>query len=141
MQPLSETTHTRPWHWGVAFLGEPSEDVPNREQGQVVSVNQNGIAIAVRHAQDIGADRFEGDWDWATATFHVRVLTEAEAVERDVVCDFVLAAVDEQLPLGDADGYLQLPSPSTSTRVIVSTDYVDAAGLKNVWVDLVALDD
>lgn len=141
MQPLSETTHTRPWHWGVAFIGEPSEDVPDREAGRVVSANDKGIAIAVQHAQDIDADRFEGDWDWATTTFHVRALAEAQTVARHVVCDVILPTANEQISLGDADGYLLLPAPSTRTRVIASTDDVDPAGLKQVWIDLVTVDD
>lgn len=96
--------------------------------------------IAVRHAQDIEAERFEGDWDWATATFHVRSLTQVEATVRQGICDVVLPTEDDKLALGDADGEVVLPCPSTKTRVIISTDNVDSTGLETVWVDLVPAD-
>lgn len=50
MQPLAEVTSTRPWHWG----------------------------IAVRHAQDLEADTFEGDWEWAAATLQMRSFLREE---------------------------------------------------------------
>ncbi|MGH3327930.1 MAG: hypothetical protein ACRDPT_09105 [Streptomycetales bacterium] len=63
MQPLAEVTLTRPWHWGVAVLGDPLAEVPGSMAGQTVVVGDGVVAIGVRHAQDIDAERFEGDWD------------------------------------------------------------------------------
>lgn len=98
------------------------------------------VAIGVRHAQDIDAERFEGEWDWATATFHVRSLGQAQPVERHVLCDIVIATPTETVSLGDADGMVVIPAPSLRTRVVVSADQVDLNGLDDVWVDLVAAD-
>lgn len=140
MQPLAEVTLTRPWHWGVAVLGDALAEVPGSLAGQPVVVGDGVVAVGVRHAQDIDAERFEGDWDWATATFHVRSLGQAEPVERHVLCDIVIATPNEAVSLGDADGMVVIPAPSSRTRVVVSTDEVDFTGLERVWVDLVAVE-
>jgi hypothetical protein len=98
------------------------------------------VAIGVRHEQDIDAERFEGDSDWATATFHVRSLRHEEPVERHVLCDVVIATPSETVAVGDADGMVVIPAASVRTRVAVSTDEVDPTGLERVWADLVAVD-
>ena len=140
MQPLAEVTLTRPWHWGVAVLGDALAEVPGSLAGQAVVLGDGVVAIGVRHAQDIDAERFEGDWDWATATFHVRSLGQAEPVERHVLCDIVIATPNESVSLGDADGMVVIPAPSVQTHVVVSTDDVDLTGLDQVWVDLIAVE-
>ena len=140
MQPLIEVTLTRPWHWGVAVLGDPLAEVPAALDGQAVAVGDGVITIGVRHAQGIDAERFEGDWDWATATFHVRSFGQAEPVERHVLCDIVIATPNESVSLGDADGMVVIPAPSLRTRVVVSTDEVDLTGLDQVRVDLIAVE-
>jgi hypothetical protein len=140
MQPLAEVTLTRPWHWGVAVLGDPLAEVPGVLDGQPVAVGDCVIAIGVRHAQDIDAERFEGDWDWATATLHVRSLGQMESIERHVLCDVVVATPNETVSLGDADGMVVIPAPSLWTRVVVSTDEANLIGLERVWVDLVAVE-
>lgn len=140
MQPLAEVTLTRPWHWGVAVLGDPFAEVPGSLAGQTVVVGDGVVAIGVRHAQDIDAERFEGDWDWATATFHVRSLGQVEPVARHVLCDIVIATPNETVSLGDADGMVVIPAPSLRTRVIVSADEIDATGLEQVRVDLIAVE-
>lgn len=38
MQPLSEPTLTRPWHWGLAILGDPTAEVPTDLTGRRVSI-------------------------------------------------------------------------------------------------------
>lgn len=140
MQPLAEVTLTRPWHWGVAVLGDALAEAPGSVSGQAVVVGDGVVAISVRHAQDIEVDRFEGDWDWATATFHVRSLGQEEPVERHVLCDIEIATPDETVSLGDADGMIVIPAPSLRTRIVVSTDEIDITGLERVWVDLVAIE-
>ena len=141
MQPLAEVTLTRPWHWGIAVLGDPLAEVPTELHGRVVATGRGVITLTVRHAQDIEADRFEGDWDWATATIHLRSLVREEATERQVLCDTVIATPLERVSLGDADGMLVIPAPSVRTRLIVSAEEVDPTGLETVWVDLVAVED
>lgn len=140
MQPLAEVTLTRPWHWGIAVLGDTLAEVPGSLAGQAVVVGDGVVAIGVRHAQDIDAERFEGDWGWATATVRVRTLGQEEPVERHVLCDIVIATPNETISLGDADGMVVIPAPSSRTRVVVSTDEVDLTGLERVWVNLVAVE-
>jgi hypothetical protein len=141
MQPLAEVTLTRPWHWGIAVLGDPIAEVPNDLQGSVVAVGQDVVALRVRHAQDIEADKFEGDWDWATATIYVRSLAQEQSTDKQILCDTVIATSRETVSLGDADGMVVLPAPSRRTRLIVSTDEVDPTGLETVWIDLVAVEE
>ncbi len=141
MQPLAEVTLTRPWHWGIAVLGDPLAVVPTQFDGRPVAVGRDVVTLSVRHAQDIGADKFEGDWDWATSTIHLRSLVQEEMTERHVLCDTVIATAGETVSLGDADGMLVIPAPSVRTRLIVSAEKTDPTGLETVWVDLVALED
>jgi hypothetical protein len=83
MQPLAEVTLTRPWHWGITALGVPLADVPTQfADGKAVALGRDVVAFRVRHAQDIEPDRLEGDWDWATATIHLRSLVREEPTER-----------------------------------------------------------
>lgn len=131
---------TRPWHWGVAVLGDPLAEVPSSVSDQAAVVGDGVVAINVRHAQDIDAERFEGDWDWTTATFHIRCLRQAEPVAGHVLCDVVIATPNETVALGDAGGMVVIPAPSLRARLIVSTDEVDLTGLERVWVDLVAVE-
>ena len=140
MQPLAEIALTRPWHWGIAILGDPQAEVPTDFNGRAVATTRDVVTLGVRHAQDIEAHKFEGDWNWATATIHLRSLVKEERTERHVLCDTVIATPQETVSIGDADGMVVIPAPSLRTRVIVSTDEVDSTGLETVWVDLVAVD-
>ncbi|GAB2771718.1 hypothetical protein GCM10027039_36290 [Terrabacter koreensis] len=141
MQPLAELTLTRPWHWGIAILGDPRAEVPTEFNGSGVAIGRNVVTLSVRHAQDIDGDKFEGEWDWATATIHMRSLVQGEKTERHVLCDIVIATPGEAVSLGDADGMLVIPAPGLRTRLIVSTDDVDPTGLETAWIDLVAVED
>ena len=140
MQPLAETALTRPWHLGIAVLGDPLAEVPTDFNGRLVATARDVVALNLRHAQDIEADRFESEWDWATATIHLRSLVKEEGTERHVLCNIVIATPQESVSLGDADGMLTIPAPSVRTRLIVSTDHVDPTGMETVWVDLVAVE-
>ncbi|SOC57168.1 hypothetical protein [Ornithinimicrobium cerasi] len=141
MQPLAEVILTRPWHWGIAVIGDPTADVPTDFNGQMVATGHNVVTLNVRHAQDIAAERFEGDWDWATATIHLRSLVGEDITDRQVLCNTVISTPDETVSLGDADGMLVIPAPSVRTRLIVTTDEIDLTGLEKVWADLVAVED
>ncbi len=141
MQPLAEVTLTRPWHWGIVVLGDPVAEVPTDFEGQAVALGRDVVALSVRHAQDTHADRFVGDWDWATATVHVRSLVQEETTERTVLCDVVIATPQQTVSLGDADGMLVIPAPSVRTRLVVSVEEVVPSGMETVWADLVAVED
>ena len=140
MQPLAELTLTRPWHWGIAILGDPVVEVPTEFNTSMVAHGHDVIVLKVRHAQDIDADEFEGDLDWATATIHLRSLVEGNRTGRRVLCDTVIATPEETVSLGDADAMVVIPAPSVRTRLIVSVDNAEPTGLEEVWVDLVAVE-
>jgi hypothetical protein len=141
MHPLAEVTLTRPWHWGIVVLGDPLAEVPTEFAGRAVAVGRDVIALSVRHAQDLEATKFEGDWDWATATIHLRSLIREEETERQLSCDTVINTGREVVSVGDADGMVVIPAPSERTRTIVSANEADLIGLETVWVDLVAVED
>jgi hypothetical protein len=137
VQPLSEVTLVRPWHWGIAIVADPEGEVPEVQPGQAVTIGESGLVILVRHAQDIEAEVFEGDGEWATATVHVKTLAEAESTPRPVLCDVVLNTPTYRLGIGDADGEVIVPCPGMGrTRLVVSADDVGEGGLDEVWVDL-----
>src|SRR5690348_5223864 len=137
VQPLSDVTLVRPWHWGLAIVADPKGEVPEVQPEQVVTIGESGLVILVRHAQDIEAEVFENDWEWGTATIHVKTLAEAESTPRPVLCDVVLNTPTCRLGIGDADGEVILPCPGTGrTRLVVSADDVGEGGLDEVWIDL-----
>lgn len=140
MQPLAELMLTRPWHCGIAILGDPVAEVPTELNGRLVTTGRNVVVLSVRHAQDIDGDKFEGDWHWATATIHLRSVAKSDGSARNVLCDTVIDTSAGTVSLGDADGMVVIPAPSVRTRVIVCTDDVDPTGLETVWVDLVAVE-
>jgi hypothetical protein len=110
VQPLSDVTVVRPWHWGIAMVVDPECEAPDVRPEQVVTVDESGLVVLVRHAQDLEADPLGDDWEWATATIHVRALANAEPTPRPVLCDAVLTTPSQQLGIGDADGGLVLPT-------------------------------
>ena len=92
---------------------------------------------AILTVQDIENEGSGDDWEWATATIHVKTLAEAESTLRPVLCDVVLNTPDYRLGIGDADGEVIVPCPGTGrTRLVVSADDVGEGGLDEVWVDL-----
>lgn len=122
---------------GIAIVADPKGEVPEIQPEQAVTIGESGLVILVRHAQDTEAEVFEGDWEWATATTHVKTLAEAESASRPVLCDVVLNTPTCRLGIGDADGEVILPCPGTGrTRLVVSADDVSEGGLNEVWVDL-----
>lgn len=140
MQPLNELVLIRPWHWGIAVVGDPAAQVPDLVEGRLVSIGERAVVLIVRHAQDIDNERFEGDWNWATATCHVRTLTEDEARSRSVLCDVVLSTPSHSLSLGDADSEVTVTGLEARTRVVVSAADAEVTSLDEVWIDVVPVD-
>jgi hypothetical protein len=93
----------------------------------------------VRHAQD-SIESFDGDWDWATASLHVRPLTASEPTPRSIACDAVLQTPSGRLNLGDADGYVVVSVAPGRTRVVVSVEDPADKSPDNVWIDLIPVD-
>jgi hypothetical protein len=75
--------------------------------------------IKVRHAQDIDAEVFEGDWDWATADIRVRHLADFEDTVEPVIYEGVLRLPDGRLVIGDADSEVTVNDLYDATRVRV----------------------
>ena len=60
VQPLSDVTVVRPWHWGIAMVVDPECEAPDVRPEQVVTVDESGLVVLVRHAQDLEADALGG---------------------------------------------------------------------------------
>jgi hypothetical protein len=44
VQPLSDVTVVRPWHWGIAMVVDPECEAPDVRPEQVVTVDESGLA-------------------------------------------------------------------------------------------------
>ena len=75
------------------------------------------LVVKVRHAQDIEAEVFEGDWDWATATIRVRSLTDFDEPDGVVLFEGVLDLPDGCLSVGDGDSEVTVNDLSVRSRV------------------------
>lgn len=139
MDALATFDVTRPWHWGIAILSDPSlgGEIPDVAPDARVSANENGIVILVRHAQDVETESFDEDVPWAEATVTVRLWPSppGKEPERTVVFEGVLATPTGRLWIGDADEDKVLGGfPSATTiRVQLAADDLDSPD--HAWVD------
>ena len=136
MQPLLEVTITRPWHWGVAVISAPSAVLPDGIGNKSFVASPDALVITVRHAQDVDAEPFEGDWALGVASLHVRSLAGFEDVAGPAVYDGVLDLPESRLQVGDADSYLTIDHLWNRTRVRVYGDLQAAPGATSVQIDL-----
>lgn len=135
MSALGETTVTRSWQWGAAVIGDPSAAPPAPTEAPV-TIGTGAVVLRLRHAHDV--ELVEGRSSLATATCHVRVLTEAEAPPRTVLCDVVLETPSGKLSLGDgAEAVVVEAGGALRHRLVVTAAAVRARGLDEVWVDVV----
>jgi hypothetical protein len=137
VQPIYEVSITRPWHWGIAIASSPAAVVPDNLGTSLVMANSGAVAIKVRHAQDIDAEVFEGDWDWATATIHVRSLVDVDSTTPgELLYEGDLTLPEGRLIVGDADSEVAFNDLGAKTRVRVVARDPEATGLAEVWIDL-----
>ncbi|TCO44928.1 hypothetical protein EV646_109100 [Kribbella antiqua] len=136
MQPYYEVSLIRPWHWGIAILSAVDAAVPESLGESRVTSTSECLVIQVRHAQDIEAAVFEGDWDWATAAVHLRSVPDFEEPTGTVLYEGLLALPDGRLSVGDADSQVIVTDLPTQTRVRVQTDDLAEYGVSAVQVDL-----
>ena len=135
VQPFYEVTLSRPWHWGIAIVSATGAAVPESLEESLVTATSEALVIKVRHAQDIEADRFEGEWDWATATIRVRSLTNFEDLDEPVAYEGVLRLPEGRMAIGDADSEVTLNDLNEATRVrVYASD--QQAGATDVRIDL-----
>jgi hypothetical protein len=139
MQPLYEVTLERAWHWGIAIVSAPGAHVPDSVDESLVTSGSGSLVIKVRHAQDVEAETFEGDWDWATATVHVRSLVDLEHTGGEVLYEGTLALADGQLAVGDADCEMTVNDLPAQARIRVHAEDASEAALSEVWLDLVPM--
>jgi hypothetical protein len=132
---LGETTVTRSWQWGAAVLGDPAAPPP-APTAALVTLGTSALVLRLHHAQDV--ELVDGEPSLATATCHVRVLSEAEPTTRTVLCDVVLETASGKLSLGDGAGAVVIEvEGSPRHRVVVSAEHLRTEGLDEVWVDVI----
>ncbi len=136
MQPLFDVSVSRPWHWGIAILSAPGVAVPDQLDEGLVTATTDCLVIRVRHAQDIQAERFEGDWDWATATIRVRSLVSFEPDPEEPAYVGALHLPGGLLAIGDADSEVLLNDLDERTQIRLYAAGDSANGTTEVRVDL-----
>lgn len=137
MQPLTSVVVTRPWHWGIAIISDPSlgGEIPEVRPDARVSANRSGVVILVRHAQDI--ESFEGDFEWAEARVSVRYWASAPEISdgTTVVFEGTLATPTGRLWIGDADDEVVISGLTTSSKIRIASPSKDLDSPDQVWVD------
>ena len=136
MQPLWELTLARPWHWGIAILGAPGAALPEELGPGVVTANRDTLVIKVKHAQDISAEVFEGEWDWAIATVRVRCIPSVEDAGERPEFEGSLILPGGRLEIGDADSHITVDDLDTRTTVKIFVEAPSDAGASEVRIDL-----
>lgn len=136
MQPFLELTLSRPWHWGIAIVSARGAPFPETLDESLVTATADALVIKVRHAQDIEADVFEGDWDWATATLRVRHVPQLEDDAESVIHEGTLSLPDGCLTIGDADGQVTIGGLDERSRVQVHAARSSAHGAEEVDIYL-----
>jgi hypothetical protein len=139
MQPLATITVTRPWHWGIVVLSDPSlgGQIPDVDPSRSVSANKNGLVVVVRHAQDQVAS-FDDGFEWAEASVTVRHFSDEPPPGDDRVPMFE-GAIDlptGRLWIGDADGDVQMGGPVGSSTVRVLFPVEEQESPAQIWVDV-----
>jgi hypothetical protein len=138
MQALTTVTVTRPWHWGIAILSDPSlgAETPEVVPEAGVSANGKGVVVLVRHAQDV--ETFDGDFDWAETSVTIRHWSGAPPTEPDrtVVFEGPLATPTGRLWIGDADQEVVMSGLRTSSTLRVASPSDDLESPERVWVDV-----
>jgi hypothetical protein len=136
VQPFYEVTICRPWHWGIAIVGAPKAVVPTELGDGVVTATTDCLVIKVRHAQDIDAELFEGDWEWATATLRLRGLAELGNAAEGLLYEGNIVLADLKLSVGDADGQVTLDELPTPARIRVHSGVDPEFGVTDVRIDI-----
>jgi len=138
MQALTTVTVTRPWHWGIAILSDPSlgGEIPEVVSESRASSNGKGVVVLVRHAQDVEAS--DGDFVWAEASVIVRHWPGAPPIDPDrtVVFEGSLPTPTGRLELGDADEGIVMTGLTASSTLRVLSPSDDPDSPDRVWVDV-----
>ncbi len=112
---------------------------PPAPSESLVTIGTGALVLRLHHAQD--GSSVEGEPSLATATCHVRVVTDDPSyADRTLLCDVVLETPSGKLSLGDgAEAVVIEAGGAPRHRLVVSAEQLRAAGLDEVWVDVVPL--
>lgn len=117
------------------MVSAPGAELPVLSDSPL-TVALDAVVIKVRHAQDIDAEVFEGDWDWATATIRVRSLTGFEEPGEPALYDGTLRLPGGRLAIGDADSEVVINDLDEMTRIRVAVLATDGLNTTDVRIDL-----
>lgn len=136
MQTIARTSITRSWHWGiVAVFDKAAEgDLPEFVPDSLASVNQSGLVVRIRHAQDV--EDFDESFAEATITvsFHAEPVEPAQG--RHFVCTGKLSTPGGTLSVGDADMDVVVPAVTGVTNILVSVADPDDRSPEHIWLDI-----
>jgi hypothetical protein len=132
----------RPFHWGIVFMlaEEQKANIPEPVRDQLVSANESGISVSVRHAQD--SDEVEGDYiKFAEVQIGFRVL-DAPPVTTEYRREVFRGTIDlpsGRLNVGDADEETIVNGHRGPNTIIVSVNADvarDEVSPDALWIDL-----
>ena len=133
----------RPFHWGVVILVDAEwtgEGLLEPDPERLVTANEQGAMVLVRHAQD--TDEVEGEYlKFAEVDVHVRRLDAArdgEAGRREVYRG-TIDLPSGTLNVGDADDEALVPAHEGANILVVRVEDTlpaDDLAPDAVWVDL-----
>jgi hypothetical protein len=119
MRPNFAVAVTRPWHWGIVVVGDPSSTaVPDYLERHIVSAGDSALLIAVRHAQDTE----NTDLEFAEAEVMLRGFERPVAdlgIGRSIFSG-TISLPRGRLSVGDADGQVVLDLGAGVHDVLVS---------------------
>lgn len=117
-------------------MSAPGAELPESLSDSPLTATPDAVVIQVRHAQDVDAEVFEGDWDWATATIRVRSMTGFEEPGEPALYDGTLRLPDGRLAIGDANSEVVINDLHEMTRIRVGVLATDGLNATDVRIDL-----
>lgn len=124
MQPLTSVLIRRPFHWGIVIMSDVKfgGDIPDVDSNVLVTANDRGVIVLVRHAQDI--ESFDDDFEWAEAEVVVRQLPAGAGIQSDrrEVFRGQLSVPSGRVSVGDADDDIALSAHLGLNEVVITID-------------------
>jgi hypothetical protein len=115
----------RPFNWGVLIVGDLNGDVPESLAGGFGRTSDS-LALAVRHAQDIGSD---------SAPFEVEVQIIAGPPTNPPDIEHVVSVPSGVLAVGDAESQAELRVPPGDYRRAVRGEPREQPERVVLWVE------